>query len=283
MNQINIAVVSFGTGPEWSGAKFRLKRQMKKLFPTTNLWISGEEDLKEIGFLDDHNQFIRENPHGFGLWIWKPRVILEAMERFPDSQVIFYLDAGCELNFNRVSERRFGEYCDIALSQGGLGFELAMLEKDWTSPVALKNMNATKSKNYQVIGTVLFIRNDKTGKKFIEKWQSELSKYSYSSLKGSENLKPDVVNSNHRHDQSILSILWHRSNYATLPDETYFPKKNKKALKYPIWASRNRLPVLSTSPWIIILAGRVFRKIYLLLYRSQKIWIKHSIKSRSLF
>jgi hypothetical protein len=102
MDYSNIAVVSFATQPEWNGAKFRLKRQMKKIFPTAKLWVAAEEDLEEIGFLHEHNLFIRENPRGFGLWIWKPRIILEAMERFPNSKIILYLDAGCELTLTNI-------------------------------------------------------------------------------------------------------------------------------------------------------------------------------------
>jgi hypothetical protein len=95
----------------------------------------------------------------------------------------------------------FDQYCEMALTHGGLGFELGVLEKDWTSSLTLRNMNSTGSKNNQVIGTVFLIRNDKIGKKFIGNWQKELSKYSYSSLKGYKNLKSDAAKPNHRHDQ----------------------------------------------------------------------------------
>jgi hypothetical protein len=262
----NLLIVAFGTRPEWVAAKFRLQRQIKKSFPEAKVFIKDESYLKEIGFYDEHKIFINENPRGYGLWLWKPTILLNAIKMFPEVQLILYLDMGCELQFNTFSKQRFQEYCRIALESGGLGFELQSFEKDWTSSHTLKRMGAISTLQNQVMGTVFIIANNNEGVNFLESWDRALKEDQYESLTGrpSSDSKTDEIN--HRHDQSVLSILWHRSNFATIPDETYWPSRFTDSKNYPILANRNRLFISTLNPKILLTLHRVLRKIYISVY-----------------
>ena len=50
----------------------------------------------------------------------------------------------------------------------------------------------------------------------------------------------------HRHDQSIFSLIAKKNNFFVIPDETYWnPDWNVSGKNYPIWATRLR-------PWILL-------------------------------
>lgn len=259
-------MVTFSTSPNWDFAKVRFKKQLRRFLPKISVLFANEKLLRDIGFLQNHKDFINQNKKGYGLWLWKPIVILHAMDIFPADSIIIYTDIGCEFNFSFRSNSRFNEYVDLAYTKGGLAFELPFLEREWTSLQALEQLNATKSQNRQISGTVIFIKNDTFGRKFVETWYSELIKDSYRSLLdfGEDDLGKGA--GTHRHDQSVLSILWHRTGFASVPDETYWNMSSAEKENYPIWATRNRLLTSARRGTVVLTLNRILRKLYVILF-----------------
>ena len=68
-----------------------------------------EHDIRE--FISKHAEFIKLNKYGYGLFIWKPKVILHTLNSLSDNDVLVYSDAGGSLNKNGLE--RFNEYLDI--------------------------------------------------------------------------------------------------------------------------------------------------------------------------
>src|SRR5690606_2752446 len=62
----------------------------------------GFHEVLEYGFHNLSSSFVKKNEHilkqkrGAGYWLWKPKIILDTMDRYPLSEniLIFYLDAG---------------------------------------------------------------------------------------------------------------------------------------------------------------------------------------------
>lgn len=68
-------------------------------------------------FIAKHRDFITRNKRGYGIWIWKPKIILEKLSALNTDDILIYCDAGMHLNVNGIP--RYREYmrnmneCDI--------------------------------------------------------------------------------------------------------------------------------------------------------------------------
>jgi hypothetical protein len=68
-----------------------------------------EKDIPE--FIEKHKEFIDCYNHGYGLWIWKPKIILDTLNKMNENDILLYCDAGMWLNSNGKS--RFKEYMTL--------------------------------------------------------------------------------------------------------------------------------------------------------------------------
>jgi hypothetical protein len=255
-----LVFVSFGNSPNWSHAKYRLYRSIKKSFPNSNILILDQDWLVQNIFYRNNIDFFNENSRGFGLWIWKPLVILEAFKKFPNSKFIIYLDSGCELNINAKSINRFYEYLCLARDYDALGFELNHLEKKWTSAYTYKYLKPKHSTSKQIHASILIFKKSKITYKFIKKWLDYMSIDNFSLTKGLKNSQLGINLANHRHDQSILSIIFHKEKFATIPDESWFKGNWNSGNDSPIWVARNRLLVsINSNRFILILFKFILR------------------------
>lgn len=66
----------------------------------------NEFDIKD--YYKKHIKFITSNPIGFGLWIWKPKVIYDTLLKLGENDIMVYCDAGTHLNIKGV--KRLEEY-----------------------------------------------------------------------------------------------------------------------------------------------------------------------------
>jgi len=66
----------------------------------------NEFDIKD--YYKKHIRFIASNPIGFGLWIWKPKVIYDTLSQIDENDIMVYCDAGFHLNINGLE--RLKEY-----------------------------------------------------------------------------------------------------------------------------------------------------------------------------
>lgn len=73
----------------------RILREAESFRFTSILWMN-EHDIPDV--VERHRDFITANPMGYGLWIWKPSVILEGLRRIPENDSLLYCDAGMHLN-----------------------------------------------------------------------------------------------------------------------------------------------------------------------------------------
>lgn len=92
------AFLTFGGGKTWPDAARRLKKQAE----ATGVFDDVFAETSDTFFADNpsfshHQPFIESNARGWGYWIWKPFLILKYMDRLKDGDIIFYLDAGCEI------------------------------------------------------------------------------------------------------------------------------------------------------------------------------------------
>jgi len=76
----------------------RICRQAKDMNIFDKIFQTNEYDIKD--YIDKHNSFIKANPPGFGLYIWKPKVISHALNKINFNDILIYCDAGTYVNKN---------------------------------------------------------------------------------------------------------------------------------------------------------------------------------------
>jgi hypothetical protein len=90
--------LTFGGGKTWPDAARRLQKQAE----ATGIFDDVFAETSDAFFAENpdfsrHRAFIESNARGWGYWIWKPFLILKYMKRLKDGDILFYLDAGCEI------------------------------------------------------------------------------------------------------------------------------------------------------------------------------------------
>lgn len=160
------------------------------------------------------NARLFEDGRGFGYFVWKPWVILEALRKLDDGDVLLYVDSG---NLVVGDLAPLFELC-AASEQGIVVFD----NRDWSPGAAVwKNSMFTRGDCFALMdatgpefvggdhvdASYLVVQKRPSAIRFLEEFLDACEDYRIvsdapSSLRDDE---PDFVD--HRHDQSVLSIL----------------------------------------------------------------------------
>lgn len=246
----NIKFITFG-GPTVNYHK-RVNEICKQALLIESLFseVKGFTDLDlkaDTSFWQKHGQFIESNPRGYGYWLWKPYLIKKTIETMNDDEILIYADSGCYLNLNALSVKRLFEYVQIVKESptGILAFQMEHLPeykytKRETAETILKTENLTTvMSSGQCMATVVILRKTVHSLAFVNEWfnYSEI----YDLINDSKSRPEHVGFIDHRHDQSIYSLLLKTRGAYLIRDETYFhPNWKQTGANFPIWAVRNR-------------------------------------------
>lgn len=205
-----------------------------------DIFCWNEDDLDD-DFWNKHRHFILTSPRGFGYYIWKPQVVLQALRKIPEQAILLFADAGCQLNPEGI--HRLSEYVDMVRQHpsGILGFNTTFPIKEWTKVNTLQYLHVTELEKElpQHLGGVHLMRNCEAVRRFVENWLILCENYDILDDRRCEYKNPPCFK-DHRHDQSIFSILFHRYNCLSISDETWWEPNWDANKKYPIHAKRIR-------------------------------------------
>jgi GR25 family glycosyltransferase involved in LPS biosynthesis len=241
-----IYLLSFGN-EKYYGALERIKIQGESFKIFDEIIIVTDKDLQNNSeysdFWNTHKDFITYNTRGYGYWIWKSYIILTLLNKINENDIILYVDAGCNLNINGI--KRMLEYIEMVNSNdyGILTFQLEQihLEKIWTKMDLIHYLNCNNEKilnSSQIMATSIIIRKCEHTIKLINKYYNLSCNYNLISDEPSV-IPNDITFREHRHDQSILSLLVKTMGGIIIPDETYSLDFMKDCIKFPIWATRD--------------------------------------------
>ena len=218
-------------------------------FSSSTLWDFNKIEYHDSSWFLKHQKFLVNSPRGSGYWLWKSKIIDLTLSLINENDIILYLDAGCELNL--LAGNRFNNYINITEKNNFLAFYLNGPNYDikrWTKNILLNRFNISSRSPIlnepQIEAGCLFIKSNNLTKEFISNWQAVSSEqsYIYSNDIITENEDKDFID--HRHDQSILTLLLYKSlNFGTtIRNENYFPMlwgNNFHPINMPIAAMRN--------------------------------------------
>ena len=237
-----LITAAFGS-TDYHDSANRLVRQAEKFNLFDKCIVVNEANLGEFAprILKKYGELLNSNVSGFGYFAWKPEIIQTVFEKHPEGGV-FYVDAGCELNFNLITKLRLRRFLRAA-KKGSFFHTLNYPEVVHTKNKVLEyfQINTLDSLSPQIQAT-WFLLSGPRGKKITKIWLEttlkDLAFIDDSRFDENENF------SSHRHDQSILSCIIksikvkpnnHRPCYRPLT-----PLSKINCYLHPVWSARNR-------------------------------------------
>lgn len=195
-------------------------------------------------FCSTHGQLLRWNVRGFGYWVWKPLIVLDALRDSP-AEFVVYLDSGCVLNTGpRAARRRMHEYFEIAAESGLLLMRTGLPERAYSKEDLLHafELEDVDRDSDQLAAGALVLRRCDAARHLVREWLEVCTSDRYHLVDDSPSQRPNSADFvEHRHDQSVLSALCKLANISGLPDETYFPGRwESDGRESPIWMARHK-------------------------------------------
>ena len=208
-------------------------------------WTLDTLRTKVPDFYFKNHKFIIDHRKGFGYWIWKPAILSYLLDHLEDDEIVLYLDAGCQLNSNEDSKLRFQQYIEICRARDLLVVQLPddLPDAAWTKRSTLDALDPDKAfrNTGQIQSTLVFAIKSEKSQRVVEKWLTNCVDSNYSLVVDPSG--DDLQNSgfkDHRHDQSILSLIVKSEDITPIEDETWFHPNWEEGYKFPIWTLRNR-------------------------------------------
>ena len=204
-------------------------------------------------FKEKYKEVWNMNQRGGGYWIWKPYIISKMLEQINENDILVYIDAGCHINITPDSQKRFNEYINMInnSNSGLLRFQLTHQEKNFTNKKTIDYFKNKFNINDEMINTYLESFQLVGGIQLMKKNEYTISFFNkvLEILNDNMNLFTDKytninTNEKHRHDQSIMSLLYkHMNGDLIIDDETWFIEgfTSEKSKKYPFWATRKQI------------------------------------------
>jgi hypothetical protein len=168
-----------------------------------------------------NNRTILEQGRGSGYWLWKPYFIKRTLENINFDDYLFYSDSGAFFlkSVDILIEAMNNHEQDI------MGFDLPLVEKQWTKKELFVNMDCTSdiyTNSNQILASYFLVKKTKFSIDFFE----DFLRYSCNEInitdKFDSAFKQDSLFLEHRHDQSIFSLLYKQKNLKTFKDPSQF-------------------------------------------------------------
>ena len=215
--------ITFG-GPfqNYYDAKNRLVKQAEDMNLFNSITGYTDIDIKnDIEFWKQHGDFISSNPRGYGYWIWKSYLILKNMMEMKEGDILVYTDVGCELDYSK--RKSFDKLFHITNLYKLVYSSSGYPEKDWTKMDLLEHMNMNKEEHlnsYQNQSGLLSIYINEQTINIIKDWYSLSCNYHF--IDDSPSIIPNLYCfKEHRHDQSVISLLIKKNNIGTCVAHDY--------------------------------------------------------------
>jgi len=176
----------------------------------------GDEFVKDFGNILDY-------PRGYGCWSWKSFIIKKTLDLCDDGDIILYLDSSNLIleNLDFLFEKCFLDEIVLFENRDGSPDNKPWTNKPWTKRDCYTLMNCDDSDYWngkQVNATYQLYKKSSTALKFVEEFYNASRNINIISDLDNITLENFPEFMDHRHDQSILSLLAIKYNITLLPD-----------------------------------------------------------------
>jgi len=202
--------ITFGSHDNYIVAGKRLIRQASTLNLFTESILYTPEYLKTTEFWEMHKDFV--NNRGYGYWLWKPFIIKKTMESMKDGEILLYLDCGCELDISIKNDLL--NSINIVKNDKIMGTPTrAENDREWNKMDLIEKLdmnNTTLDTRQRQAGSILFLVCDETRALVNEWYDIGCDYHNIDDTPSTLANFPQFVE--HRHDQSIFSLLTKKYN-----------------------------------------------------------------------
>lgn len=247
--------VSYGN-EKFYKAKERIRKEAEESKFFDKILIYGPEHINNQ-FNSKFEYISKEfftNFKGGGYWLWKAYFVKVVLDSLNEGDILVYCDSGSTIS--RFGGKRFEEYIDILKKSeyGIISFQMTHLpENNWTKKEVFDFFEIDPyseiGKSGQYMATILVIMKKKHSVDLINKWfdlasnnHNLFTDYTLDSkqnnIKHFRSLQQINEFRDHRHDQSILSILRKLYGSIIIHDETFILGED--------WNKISHIPFLST-------------------------------------
>lgn len=199
-------------------------------------------------FWRKNKSWIKNNPRGYGYWIWKPYLISRELNNLKYGDVLIYLDAGCVIN--KQGKHRLMEYIDsLSDSNYLVCFEHASCyERQYCKYDFLNYFSMTDNDSFlfakQKMSCILIIRVCQNSYNFVNEWFSlgDENRFLLDDTTIGKEEHSDFIE--HRHDQSLFSFLCWKHRIGGLPQQEVEPSVYDdwdSLYSKPFWAARKKV------------------------------------------
>ena len=214
-----------GCAFETRRAAFIAEAHESGLFDSVSVAALGDLDA---AFRQQHAAILAHE-RGCGYFIWKAKVALAVLTSsfVRSGDVLAYVDCGC--TFNASARPVFDAWVaeTLASPSGLLGMQMNHLqERDWTKADLLHFLGAKNDASVthtgQLLGGIWFIRVQPSAVTSLQRWTQVMTAEAYRFLDDSPSILPNAPSfREHRHDQSVWSVLRKQAGAAMVADITY--------------------------------------------------------------
>jgi hypothetical protein len=237
---MKIYFVTYGSGKFKDSSK-RVAREAISLNLFSKVFIFSEKNLP---FYIKSSPLFYSNKGG-GFWLWKPYVIDKVLSEIDEGDIIIYSDSGNELlnsykwneyfNLLKLYDSIFFQYrenFDYGWNKFNSEYSDSPKLKFWTKKKAVDHFSNIFSSDNEwleknkIWAGLIFIKKNKNTQYFIKEWLNNMLFYPHIVCDIFENEKTNQIEgfSQHRHDQSVLSVLvryYQKSNEILILEEEF--------------------------------------------------------------
>ena len=229
---MKIIVISFADS-RFEDSLNRLKLQCAR-HPNISCFFGYTQNTLPKSILRKIKNRLKQN-RGYGYWIWKPFLIDYHLSRLGPEEILLYVDAGCNIIYNKKSKIGIKFLCSLAYKDENNGlvvFQKPLDKEDgsmpgyyqeykWTKEDLFHYFKIDKRSKYrltpQVISGAMILRKNNITSSLISDWKQIM--YSFPNLV--DDSVSQLTNSQefieNRHDQSVFSLLVKRLDIKFLP------------------------------------------------------------------
>ena len=199
----------------------RIYEQAKDLGVFNKILQLNEENIPD--FIKKHDHFIKENKPGFGLWIWKPKIIYDTLNKMELGDILVYCDAGTFIN--KKGKERFNYYIRQLEKYDMVVFATS---NDYKAQNFVKNdaiMNYYPDFNNQWIqycyAGVIIIKKTEKSVKFVEDWLGLCENHNFIDKNPSIKYRdfPHYLGNDCDNGLFNLCLAKHKIHFTIIPDE----------------------------------------------------------------
>lgn len=176
---------------------------------------------------------------GGGYWIWKPYFVKKILNNLETNDILIYCDAGCTINKN--GKNRFNQYIDMVLAaeSGTVDFALNWREYQFTKAEVFSYFQSASEimNSAQLVGGILILRKCPHTIKLVDLWLETAVNHPFLFTDEQKSSQYEGF-IDHRHDQSIFSVIRKTYGANIIPNETSFRDFEKKGQPFPFWATQ---------------------------------------------